>query len=132
MGKKYSFCLFLSAIIGTIYAVVILKHFYNISYTAVQDGTISAFGLGSLAATALVTPHLLLLALAVIFNWLGFFGNKRGFALTAGILYSAAAVVFLIYAAFVILEIVFSFIGFARLKKINEYNAETAKNNRTL
>lgn len=126
MKKKRSFCLLLSAVVGSLYAVYILDYFYGISNAALLNDTTSISDLSAVAATALVTPHLLLVALAVIFNWVGFFGNKRGFALTAGILYSVSAVVFLMYAMFVVIEIVFSFIGYARLKKINAYNATIA------
>lgn len=122
MRKKRSFCLLLSAVIGTVYTIGILNYFFDIANTAIHSETFSGAELGSLTATAIVTPHLVLLSLAVIFNWVGFFGNKRGFALTAGILYSVAAVVFLMYALFEIPEIVLCFIGFARLKKINAYN----------
>lgn len=122
MRKKRSFCLLLSAVVGSLYAVYVLNYFFDISNTAIMNETTSISDFSALAATALVTPHLILLALAVIFNWVGFIGNKRGFALTAGILYSVSAVVFLTYAMFVVIEIVFSFIGFARLKKINAYN----------
>ncbi|WP_291583458.1 hypothetical protein [Clostridium sp. UBA6640] len=73
-------------------------------------------------ATALVTPHMVLVVLATIFNWVGYFSNKRGFTLTGGILYSVGGVIFIIYIIFVIPSIILSFVGYAKLKDIIKIN----------
>lgn len=125
MKRKRSLCLLLSAVVGTLYVGYLLYYFYGVANGAVQNAD-AAESLGSSIAVALVTPHLLIGALGVIFNWIGWAGNKRGFALTSAILYSVAAVIFMAYAPFMIPEIVFGFVGFARLKKINEYNSGVA------
>ena len=62
-------------------------------------------------------PHLICTLIAVIFNALGLFLNKRGFALTGAILYSVAMVLFLAYFMFVIIEMILSYVGFAMMKK---------------
>ncbi len=48
---------------------------------------------------------------------LGWALSSRGFALTGAILYAVAAVLFPLYAMFVLIQMILSFIGFAILKK---------------
>ena len=117
MKKKRSKLLLISAIIGTLYALYIIIYF-----SLSLNSNDAAEAVGAAIATALVMPHMILVVLAVIFNWVGYGTNKRGLALTGGILYSVAGVVFLMYIFFVIPSLVLSFVGFAKLKQINEYN----------
>lgn len=119
MKKKRSILLLLSAIIGVLYIA------YSISYwTGANTGnTGTATVIGAGLATALVFPHLICAGLAVIFNILGWTMNHRGFALTGAILYAVSMLLFPLYFMFVLLEVILSFVGFARLKKINEANS---------
>lgn len=119
MKEKKSVCLLISGIIGLVYAIYIVMYFFNVS-TSQQD-TASAIGAG--IATAMVTPHMLCVVLAVIFNIIAWIGNIRWAALTGAILYAVAMIVFLIYAPFVLIEMVLSFVGYANLKKIIAHNA---------
>ena len=67
------------------------------------------------------------LTLAVIFNILGWAMNKRGFALTGAILYTVALVLMPLYFMFVIIQMILSYVGFAKLKTIIAANtAQTA------
>ena len=117
MKKKRSILLLISAIIGTLYALYIIIYF-----SSSLNSNDASEAVGAAIATALVMPHMILVVLAVIFNWVGYGTNKRGLALTGGILYSVAGVVFLMYIFFVIPSLVLSFVGYAKLKQINEYN----------
>lgn len=119
MKKKRSVCLLIAAILGVIYVIYIVSYFFGANASA--GSTAEAIGTG--IATAMVTPHLICIVLAVIFNVLGWFMNKRAFALTAGILYAVGAVMFLMYAPFVLVQMILAFVGFARLKTLT---AETA------
>lgn len=111
-SKKKSALLLISAILGVIYAV------YSIIYWAGAVGSTSgAEAIGAGIATALVMPHMICAVLAAIFNVLGWALNSRGLALTGAILYAVAAVLFPIYAFFVLVQMILSFIGFAKLKK---------------
>lgn len=112
MREKKSVILLISAILGIVYAIYIVTYFFGVSTG--QSGTAEAIGAG--IATALVTPHMICTVLAAIFNVLGWALSHRGFALTGAILYCVAAVAFLMYAPFVVIQIILSFIGFARLK----------------
>lgn len=121
MKIKRSKCLLISAILGLIYSIYLIAHFSGGVFGS-EDGIELA---GAAIATALVTPHMILVVLATIFNWVAYFSNKRGFALTAGILYCVGGVIFIIYIIFVIPSIIFSFVGYSKLKSIEKLNTDT-------
>ena len=123
MKSKHSKALLISAILGALYSIYLICYF-----TGALGGSEGAEQVGAAMATALVTPHMVLVVLATIFNWVGYFTNKRGFALTGGILYSVSGVMFLIYIMFVIPSIVLSFVGYANLKKINNESDKVSNN----
>ena len=62
--------------------------------------------------------------IAVVLNLVAFLANRRGCALATVILYAVSAVLFFMYALFVVPEIILSIIGYVRLKKINDKNRE--------
>jgi len=99
--------LFISFILGLVYALYIVSYFLGIGAASVS---------GALA-TALVTPHMLFVVLAVIFNGLGYFKNKRSFALLGAIFYAISIFLFMYYFMFVILQTILSFIGVFQLSK---------------
>ncbi len=110
MSKKKSKALIISSILGILYAVYLIVYFAGAS----------SDNLGGALATTIVMPHMVCVVIAAIFNLASAITNKRGFALTSAILYSVAAVLFVMYALFVVPMIILSFVGFANLKKINE------------
>lgn len=111
--KKQNVCLLISLILGVLYLL------YSASYWsgAIGSSSSTAEQVGAGIATVLVMPHLICTALAVIFNALGLFMHKRGFALTGAILYTVALVLFPVYFMFVIIEMILSYIGYAKMKK---------------
>lgn len=115
---KRSFCQFLSAAILIAYTIFIVQYFFDIIVNQTGESTINAIS-GALA-TMLVTPHMLLCAIASVFSAAGFIANSRGFALTAAILECVAAVVFLMYAPFLIPSIVLGFIGYVRIGSLKK------------
>ncbi|QOX64236.1 hypothetical protein FRZ06_13245 [Anoxybacterium hadale] len=109
---KKSKCLLISAILGTLYLVYVISYFINgVASTSGSDQ------IGAGIATALVAPHMFLLALAVLFNWIGWAARVRWAALTGGILYCVSGLLFLLYVVFEIPSIILSFVGFAKMKK---------------
>lgn len=111
--KKMSKLLLISLIIGVAYLI------YSFNYWggAINTTTETAEQIGAGIATVLVLPHIVFTALAVLFNALGLFMKKRGFALVGAILYTVALVLFPMYFMFVIVEMIFSYIAFAKMKK---------------
>lgn len=107
MKTKKSVLLIISLVLGILYLV------YSVFYWT-GAGTSD---LGGALATALVFPHLICTLVAVIFNALGLFMHKRGFVLTGAILYAVAMALFPVYFMFVIIQMILSFIGYARMKK---------------
>lgn len=113
-NNNKSKALLVSLIVGALYAIYLIVYFGGAMGGSSSDGE----ALGKGIAAVMVMPHMILVILAVIFNALGFFKNAKGFALTGGILYSVAAVVFLMYAPFLIISIVCSFVGYSKVKKL--------------
>ena len=90
MFNNRSRILFTSSIIATAYIIYLITYFYN----GMQSND-SAEAIGGAIATALVTPHILMIGLGTIFGWLGFFLRKTSFALVSAILVSVGALIFL-------------------------------------
>lgn len=112
--KKINKPLLIALIIGAAYLVYSLVYW---SGANAGSGS-SSEQLGAAVATAMVMPHLVLVALAVVFNALATFLKKSAFALTAGILYAVAMVLFIPYFFFfVIAEMILCFVGYSQLKK---------------
>lgn len=111
--KKKSVLLLISAILGVLYAFYIVTYFAGATFNA--NGAAAAIGAG--IAAFLVMPHMICAVLAAIFNVLGWSMSSRGFTLTGAILYAVAAFLFPLYAIFVLIQMILSFVGFARLKK---------------
>jgi len=118
MFRNRSKVVFFSALLGTLYTLYLVFYF-----SGAVSGSQREAQLGAAIATALVTPHMVLVGLAAIFNWVGFFNNKVWGALTAGILYAVAGLIFLAYFIFVIPMIVLRFIGVSILSRINDREA---------
>lgn len=111
--KKHSKSLLAAWIVGAAYFIYITTYFWG-----KLEGTENPFEIiGAGIAFTLVLPHILLVLLAVIFNIVGWAMSKNWAALTGGILYCGAALVFLMYWFFVIPSAILSFVGFAMLKK---------------
>ena len=116
MFNKRSKASFWATLIAFAYGIYAFS--YWVSTNASTDGDAEA--LGSAIATVLVLPHLLVTWLGIIFGMFGFFTRKTGFQLTAAILYAAAAVLFFLYAIFLIPSIVLGFVGYSVQKKLNK------------
>ena len=104
----------IGGVLGALYGIYLLSHFFGGVSNSTDGGEI----IGGAIATALVMPHMICVVLASIFTIVGGFINKAGFVLTGAILFCVAAVVFFMYALFVVPMIVLSFIGYSKVKKI--------------
>lgn len=111
--KKMNKLLLISFIIGAAYLIYSIFYWSGALTGAENDTELIGSGL----ATALVMPHLIASAVAVLFNAIGLFMRKRGFALAGAILYTVAMLLFPMYFMFVIIETILSYIGYAKMKK---------------
>jgi len=109
--KKSKLLLF-SWILSSLYFVYIVLYF-----TGIIGSTEGAEQIGSALAAALVFPHILCTGLGLLFNILGWAMNRKAFALTGGILYAGAMILFPPYFFFVIIQTILSFIGYAKMSK---------------
>lgn len=120
MKRKRSTCLLISGILALLYLIYIISYFFGNIIGAESDIDLISDSI----ATAMVTPHIIFVALAFIFNAIGYFTNKFWAALTGGILYVVGGLLFISYFLFVLPSIILSFVGCARLNKINAINAQ--------
>ncbi len=115
--KKKSRLLLASAIIGSIYLVFLLFYFGSFIFSSNPF-----LALGASMAIQIVMPHMICAVAALIFNWIGWAKNVRWAALTAAILYAISIVMMITYFFGVILEMIFCFIAFARMKNPKKKN----------
>ena len=108
---KKSKLLLVSLILSGFYLVYIAGYFFNAMNT-----TTGSEQAGAALAMTLVIPHIVALALGLLFNVLGYAMSKRGFALTGAILYTVAIALFPIYFMFVIIQVILSFVGYSKMK----------------
>lgn len=120
---KRSKCLLISAIIGSLYLIFIMSCIYGTMAEATDAAEQLGVGIGAM----LIAPHIFLLGLAVLFNWIGFAVNARWAALTGGILYSVSTLVFIMYFIFEVPSIVLSFVGFAKLKDLPRLSGDMTR-----
>lgn len=113
---------FVAALLGVAYSIYSVVYWAGVAGASVSTQD-SAEAIGAGIATALVFPHMLVTVLATIFAVIGFFIRKTGLILTGAILFSVAALLFLLYAVFLIPSIVLGFVGYANQKKINRSRA---------
>lgn len=117
---KKSKLLLVSGLLGTAYLIYLVCYFVGGMASAGDNIELAAGGL----ATAIVMPHMVCVALAVAFNWLGWFLNAPWGALVAGILYAVSMVLMFLYALFVVVQMVLCFIAYAKMKKAHALSIE--------
>ncbi|MBJ7281283.1 MAG: hypothetical protein JHD31_05415 [Rhodoluna sp.] len=105
----------ISILLGIAYAIYAISYFTSANASSTSD----AEAIGTGIATLLVAPSIFILFVGIILGLIGFFNRSAGLQLTAAILYSAAALMFILYAIFLIPSIVLGFIGWNQQKKIN-------------
>lgn len=110
-NKRNKFAL-ISWILSLLYLIYLISYFTN--GIGGSTGTEQA---GAAIASALVFPHMLAVGVGLIFNMLGYFLNKRVFILVGAILYSIAILLFMMYFMFVIIQMILSYVAFAKMKK---------------
>ena len=115
MKKKRSVILFLACIVATVCLVYVAS--YMAESTQKIANISSAEAAGTSIAMAMATPSVICSGIGTFFSWLGFFSRKRGFALTAGILFAVAMVLMIPWLMFNMIQMVLCFIAYATMKK---------------
>lgn len=103
-----------SWILSLLYLIFLISNF-----AGGIGSTTGAEQAGATLATALVLPHMLAVGIGLIFNILGYFLNNRAFVLVGAILYSVSILLFMMYFMFVIIQMILSYVAFAKMKKKN-------------
>ena len=112
---KRSKLLLVAGLLGLAYFIYLVS-----SFVGEFMNTNGAEQIGVGIATAIIAPHMVVVGIAVIFNWVGFFLKARWAALTAGILYAVSIALFVLYFMFVTIEMILCFVAFAKMKKVVE------------
>lgn len=111
---KRPWTLLIAAVLGTAYLVYIVRYFGTAVTAAAPDSSEQA---GAAIATVMLMPHMIMVGIAVLFNWLGWACKQAGFALTGGILYIIGGALMIIYMPFVLVQAILSFVGYSQIKK---------------
>ena len=114
MFANKSKILFISSLLGLAYTAFLSVHFFSGAGNAETEIEL----LAGIFALALVIPHIITVALGTLLCILAFFLNARWLAITAGISFIAAAILFMLYGLFVLPMIVLCFVGAAMAGKI--------------
>ena len=112
MKEKRSKLALIGLVMTGIYLIYLITHFAGANNSAVGDSEQA----GAAIATMLILPHTVLVFLGAVFNGLGYFLGKRGFVLTAGILYAVALAAFVPYFMFIVVQMILMFVAFAKMR----------------
>ena len=119
--NKRSVLLFIALIIGVVYLCMqignITTHANNISTTDAQTAEQVGEQIGTAIGITLLLPHVVLVALAVIFNAVGWLGKARWAALTAAILYTVGGVLGFVNFFFVLIPMVLCYVAYGKMKQ---------------
>ena len=116
---KRDMVLLVSAIFAVVWYIIVCSSFASLM-NATPTGT-EAEQLGQEIGTSiglmLQIPFLITAFIGIVFNWLSWFMSKRGFAITAGVLFSVSVFLSIGNAIGYIVCLVLCFVGASRLKK---------------
>ncbi len=107
--KKFKVSLILSTLY-IIYAWVMIM-------SSTLDVNSSAEAVGTGLAFMIILPHLIVATIGLIFHILGARGEKRGFIITAGVLYSVAIALCLFWAFLLIPGMITTWVSLKKIEK---------------
>lgn len=116
---KRDIVLLVSAIFAVVWLIIVCTSFADL-LNATPTGT-EAEQLGQEIGTAIgfmmQIPFLIVSFIGIVFNWLAWLLSKRGFAITAGVLFSVSVFLSIGNGFGYVLSLVLCFVGASRLKK---------------
>jgi hypothetical protein len=118
MFENRSKAAFIAALLATAYSIYSMLYWGGVVGQTESMDAGEAIGAG--LATIIVLPHLIVTVLGALFGVIAFFIRSPGLILTSAILYSVAAVLFFLYALFLVPSIVLGFVGYSNQKKLNK------------
>ncbi len=118
MFERRSKASFFGALLGVAYAVYSVIYWSGAAEAVASEDISESLGAG--IALAFVFPHMIVTVIGAIFAVIGFLTRSTGLTLTGAILFAAAALLFLLYAAFLLPSIILGFVGYSNQKKMNK------------
>ena len=119
--NKRNVLLLIALIIGVVYLCIqisnITSHANTISSTDPQTAEQAGEAIGTAIGITLLMPHVILIAMAVIFNAVGWLGKAKWAALTAAILYTVGGVLGFVNFLFVLIPMVLCYIAYGKMKQ---------------
>ena len=73
--------------------------------------------LGTAVMTMMMYPHLITVAIGLLFNILGWALHKPGYALTCAILYTVGMVLFPFFFFMLLVQTILSYVAYAKMKR---------------
>ena len=113
--KNHSKMVLVSTILVSLYAIYLMSYFYG--GVANSNGDEQAAGA---IATALVTPHMILIVLGVVFSVVALFANKNWAAITSCVLVFVSTLLMPLYFMFTIPLGIIGIIAIVCLNKLNQ------------
>ena len=104
----------IAMILGILYILGGIYYFIQVML-ATTDAENVVVALFFVLISSIMAPHFVCVLVAVIFNFLGWSMNSRGFILTAAILYAVSIILFPFYFMFVSAQMILLFIAFAKM-----------------
>lgn len=117
--KRRDVVVLIGAVLCTVWLLISYNIIGDMLNAAPVGDTAEELGaaVGTAIGAAMTIPFFILAFIGQAFNWVAWLTSRKGFALTAGILYCVSLLFGFTYGLGMIPCIVLAFIGYARLKK---------------
>ena len=113
---KKSTVLLIAALLGSLSLIALIFPTIDTMQKAQMED--EAYQIGTAIGVAIAVPSILVSAIGTIFAWVGYGTNKRGFALTSGILYAIAIVLMFPWAMYHVSQMILSFVAYGTMGKV--------------
>lgn len=114
--KNHSKMVLASTILISLYAIYLMVYFYG----GVANSNSDSDAAVGVIATALVTPHMILIVLGAVFSIVALFANKNWAAITSCVIVFVSTLLMPIYFMFTIPLGIIGIIAIVCLNKLNE------------
>lgn len=112
----------ITVLLATAYGIFVVANLAGAFSATTEGATSDAEIAGAAIGVGLFLPHVLVVWIGILLNWVGYGVRMPGLTLTAAILYSVGAFLGFLYILFMVPIIVLAFIAFAKERKIKKGN----------